>query len=389
MRRYRVAMLAACPFPAARGTPIRILRIAEELARRGHDVDVITYHLGSDLPDAAFRTHRIPNVRTYQKESPGPSYQKVLVLDPLLALKLMQNARRRRYDVIHAHHVEGLFAALPAARLYRLPVVFDVHTLLESELPYYQLGLSRAVLARLGRLLDTRLPRRADHVIAVSEEIRSTIVDRCGLDLCRVSLIPNELFPPVRAAEPVIAADVPTVVYAGNMASYQGVELLLHAFAGAARQWPGLRLRILTDGSFEPYAPLSQSLGIGGSIEVRRASLEQLPQELSAAHVAANPRTACDGLPQKLLNYMAAGCPIVSFAGSARHLVHEENALIVNDGDFAAFSIAILRLVRDRDFARRLGRNAQCQVRNHLTWQHTATDIERVYDRVTSALVPD
>lgn len=393
MRRYRVAMLAACPFPAARGTPIRILRIAEELARRGHDVDVFTYHLGSDQRDAAFRTHRIPNVRTYQKESPGPSYQKVLVLDPLLALKLIQNVRRSRYDVIHAHHVEGLLTALPAARLYRLPVVFDVHTLLESELPFYQLGLSRAVLARLGRMFDSNLPRRADHVIAVSEEIRSTIVGRCGVDACRVSLIPNgveaELFPPVRAAEPDIAADVPTVVYAGNMAAYQGMELLLHAFAGAARLWPGLRLQVLTDGSFEPYALLSRSLGISGSIEVRHTSLEQLPQELSAAHVAANPRTACDGLPQKLLNYMAAGCPIVSFAGSARHLVHEENALIVKDSDVAAFSAAILRLVGDRDFARSLGRNAQCQVRNHMTWQHTAIDIERVYDRVTGVVVPD
>jgi glycosyltransferase involved in cell wall biosynthesis len=176
-------------------------------------------------------------------------------------------------------------------------------------------------------------------------------------------------------------------VYAGNMAAYQGVELLLNAFAGAARQLPGLRLRILTDDSFEPYAPLSQALGIGGSIQVGRTSLEQLPHELSAAHVAANPRTACDGLPQKLLNYMAAGCPIVSFAGSARHLVHEENALIVNDGDVGAFSAAILRLVGDRHFANRLGNNAQDHVRTHMTWQHTANEIERVYERVTSAAV--
>ena len=391
MRRYRVAMLAACPFPAARGTPIRILRIAEELARRGHDVDVVTYHLGSDARDALFRTHRIPNVRTYQKESPGPSYQKLLVLDPLLALKLLQNARRKRYDVIHAHHVEGLLAALPAARIYQLPVVFDVHTLLESELPFYQLGLSRAVLARLGRLFDSSLPRRADHVIAVSEEIRSTIVGRCGVDPCRVSLIPNgvekELFPPARPSRPGDMTDVPTVVYAGNMASYQGVDMLLEAFAGAVCQCPSIRLRILTDGSFEPYGLLAQSLGIGGSIDVRQTSLEQLPLELSAAHVAANPRTACDGLPQKLLNYMAAGCPIVSFAGSARHLVHEENALIVNDGDVGAFSAAILRMVGERDLARRLGRNAQTLVRSHMTWQHTANDIERVYERVTSAVV--
>ena len=173
--------------------------------------------------------------------------------------------------------------------------------------------------------------------------------------------------------------DVPTVVYAGNMASYQGVELLLNAFAGAVCQCPGLRLRILTDGSFEPYALLSRSLGIDGSIEVRRTSSRATTPGVARPRTWRRTRALLARLPQKLLNYMAAGCPIVSFAGSARHLVHEENALIVNDGDVNAFSSAILRLVTDKDFARRLGRNAQKHVRNHMTWQHTATDIERVY----------
>jgi len=386
-------MLAACPFPAPRGTPVRILRIAEEIARRGHDVDVITYHLGSDPASADYGIHRIPNVRTYQKESPGPSYQKLLVLDPLLALKLVQLARRKRYDVVHAHHVEGLLAALPAARLLRLPIVFDAHTLLESELPFYRLGLSRAVLTRVGRLLDSRLPRLANHVVAVSEEIRSTFVGRWNVDPGRVSLIPNgvesELFPSQDPAGPGAAPDVPAVVYAGNMASYQGVELLLAAFAGAVRERKKMQLRIFTDGSFEPYEMLSRSLGIRDRIVIRRTTLEQLPVELSAAQVAANPRVACDGLPQKLLNYMAAGCPIVSFEGSARHLVHEDNALIVRDGDVEAFSAAILRLVDDRDFARRLGRSAQDQVRRNMTWQHTAASIEQVYRRVTGSVARD
>jgi glycosyltransferase involved in cell wall biosynthesis len=167
------------------------------------------------------------------------------------------------------------------------------------------------------------------------------------------------------------------------MAAYQGVDLLLEAFARAARQCPVIRLRILTDGSFEPYESRSRSLGIRDSIEIRGSSLEQLPVELSTAAVAVNPRIACEGLPQKLLNYMAAGCPIVSFAGSARHLVHEANALIVSDGDVDAFSAAIVRLVGDRNFARGLGRNAQRHVRSLMTWQHTATGIEQVYERVT------
>src|SRR5678816_2423168 len=84
-RRYRIAMVAACPFPATRGTPIRIFRIAEQLGRRGHDVDVFTYHLGLSVDGVPFSTHRIANIPSYRKQSPGPTYQKLLVLDPLLA----------------------------------------------------------------------------------------------------------------------------------------------------------------------------------------------------------------------------------------------------------------------------------------------------------------
>ncbi|CAN5167478.1 hypothetical protein BH20GEM2_BH20GEM2_04590 [soil metagenome] len=35
-------MVAACPLPAPRGTPIRILRLAEALALRGHEVHLVT-----------------------------------------------------------------------------------------------------------------------------------------------------------------------------------------------------------------------------------------------------------------------------------------------------------------------------------------------------------
>jgi len=84
---FSVAVIAACPFPIRGGTPIRILRMAESLAARGHHVEVITYHLGQRVVDLPFAVHRIPRVPTYQRLKPGPSYQKLLLVDPLLAAR--------------------------------------------------------------------------------------------------------------------------------------------------------------------------------------------------------------------------------------------------------------------------------------------------------------
>src|SRR3954452_12570780 len=117
-------MVAACPYPARRGTPIRIQRLAEGRAARGHQVHVVTYHYGTGNPGPTLSVHRIPQIKSYQNLSPGPPYVKLALLDPLLAVKLGQVLRRHQVDSIHAPHFEALLGAA-AARLGRnIPLVF-------------------------------------------------------------------------------------------------------------------------------------------------------------------------------------------------------------------------------------------------------------------------
>jgi glycosyltransferase involved in cell wall biosynthesis len=384
--RYRVAIVAACPFPAARGTPVRIFRIAERLAQRGHEVDVFTYHLGAATDHLPFRTHRIANIPSYRKQSPGPSYQKLFVLDPLLAAKLSSALRRERYDVIHAHHAEGLLAAVLARRQLDVPIVYDIHTLLGSELPYYRMGLSRSLLESCGGYLDRRLPRRADHVIAVSEEIRANVMAGAGIAADCVSLIPNgveEIFCAAGSRDTSgCTHSGPVVVYAGTLASYQGFDRLLEAFAIARAGCPSLWLHVYTQSPFDPFEVLAARLGIRDRICVRNVELAELPGNLAAADVAVNPRMECSGMPQKLGNYMATGCPIVTFAGSAKHVTHGTTGLVVPNGDVNAFAFAILQVVGDRTRARELGDAAREFARAELSWQRVAERIEAVYERV-------
>ena len=112
-----VAVVAACPFPYPRGTPTRVYRSAEIVARLGHRVDVITYHLGETERETPFAVHRIRPVGHYHRLAPGPTYQKLLVVDTLLVARLLAFVRRHRVDVIHAHHYEGLLVALPVGLL--------------------------------------------------------------------------------------------------------------------------------------------------------------------------------------------------------------------------------------------------------------------------------
>lgn len=104
----RIAVAAACPFTLRRGTPIRIQRMAEALAERGHEVHVVTYHLGGDDCSAQLRVHRTPEDRHYAKLGPGPSVRKLAVVDRALYHLLKNVLREQKIDIIHAHHYEGL-----------------------------------------------------------------------------------------------------------------------------------------------------------------------------------------------------------------------------------------------------------------------------------------
>ncbi len=84
MRPLSIAMVATCPFHSNLGTPSKILRMSEALAKLEHNIHVITYHFEEDINTEGNNIHRIPNVKYYKKFSPGPTITKLLLLDFLL-----------------------------------------------------------------------------------------------------------------------------------------------------------------------------------------------------------------------------------------------------------------------------------------------------------------
>jgi glycosyltransferase involved in cell wall biosynthesis len=377
-----IAMVAACPFPYPRGTPVRIHRMAEALARRGHRVHVVTYHLGQPLLDPPFEIHRTPRLPTYRKESPGPSLQKLAVVDLLLTWRLRQVLRRHPIDVIHAHHYEGLLAAAAANRHGGPPVIYDAHTALESELGHYLPRPLHHVATKAGTWLDAVLPRQATRVIVVSEALRQRLVGNGAVAPERVTVIGNgveQAHFEVPADRRAAVRSPETLIFTGNLAPYQGIDLLLQAFRLVLEQRPSARLLMVTDSSFAPYESLATELGIRRAIEVTDGTFEELPDFLAQSAVAVNPRIRCHGIPMKVLNYLAAAKPIVSFAGSAHGLEESRAAWIVPDGDIRAFADGIITLLDHPDLARELGANGREFSRTNLSWDNTARRVEAVY----------
>jgi glycosyltransferase involved in cell wall biosynthesis len=384
--RFRIAMVAACPMPARRGTPLRIERLAEALTARGHHVELVTYHVADGPQPLGVPAHRIFRHPVYWRMPVGPSLRKLALYDPALAWKLSRVLTARRFDVIHAHHVEGLLVALPVRLQHRTPLVYDAHTMLSAELPSYAAGPGRSLFGALGGWLDGVLPRRADHVVAVTPDIRDRLIGVHGLEPERVSVVTNgvetESF---RVQTPPPRGDgLVRLIYTGTLAQYQSIDLLLEAFARARQVRRDLRLCIAASSSFEPYEAAARRLGVREAIEVWGDGFAELPLQLAAAAIAVLPRVSCPGIPQKLLNYMAAGKPIVASAGSAKMLEHERTGLVVANGDARAFADAVLRLAGDPQLAEKLGNTARETVAREFSWDRAAERMEPVYQRLAT-----
>ena len=384
-------MIAACPFPAQRGTPVRIYRASEALAQNGHDVHVLTYHFGEPQSEHPFRIHRIPSLPFYRRLAAGPTYTKLFLMDPMLAVKIHMVIQKYGIDLIHAHHYEGLLASIPSSKFRGRPVIYDAHTLLENELPSYSMALPDSVKRMAGKYLDKRLPKFAKRIISVTEEIRQYLIHKAGIDPSRITTIPNgvefERF--TRQIHEQVPDDkTKRIVYTGNFASYQGIDLLLRAFLKICEKSDDVHLCLVSSFSFDSYEKMAAQLGIRDRIEVISCGFDEIPGWLDRADVAVNPRIVCDGLPQKLLNYMAAGKPLVSFSGSAKLIEHGKTGWIVENGDLDAFAQGILFLLRNPEKADELGRNAQRYVQAECTWEKVAEKMAEIYELTLNNQLP-
>ncbi len=384
MTALKIAMVAACPFPANRGTPSRILAMSEGLALLGHEVHVVTYHFGTNQATHGITVHRTPKL-PYHNLSPGPTLVKLTLLDPLLIFKLLAVVRDKRIDVIHAHHFEGALVATLVGKITGITVIYDAHTTLAGELSYYHVAYHRLI----SRFFDRRVPAWADQIISVSDTIAEFLI-RQGIAADAIDVVPTGVViedfeghdpEPIRRQYQLHGRKI--AMYTGTLAEFQGIDYLLDAMAIVLNNDPAALLLCVGDGDIERYRQKSQQLQLADRILFIEAQpFSSIPAFLAAADVVVIPRTECPGIPQKLTNYMAAAKAIVSFAGSAKILVDGENGLVIEDGNVAAMADAISRLLNDRPLRQKLGDQAKESLRGKYDWTSLSKKIQDIYRRI-------
>jgi glycosyltransferase involved in cell wall biosynthesis len=329
----RILMVAPQPVFSPRGTPISILNRCRALTALGHEIDLVTYPMGDDVPVDGLRYLRAPRVPGIGTVKIGPSLAK-LPLDAAVLLRTLVQCATRRYDVIHTNEEAGVFGWM-LHRVGRMAHVYEMHSDLAVVMTNYGLH-ARHPLVRMVGWIERRIVRSADSVVVHFPDQLAVVARRApGTPATLVSDLSIEEDPDPASVQRIrteLASDgAPLIVYAGTLEPYQGVPSLLDALA--ALQHPTARL-VIVGGRPDQVAALRARAGaLGVSPRVTLCGLRdpgEIPAYLRAASVLVSPRSRGNNAPLKLLSYMRSGTPmVVTDIRSHTQLVDSSVALVV------------------------------------------------------------
>ncbi|MBP1746219.1 MAG: glycosyl transferase [Deltaproteobacteria bacterium] len=236
--------------------------------------------------------------------------------------------------------------------------------------------------------------RFADNIIAVSEGVKTDLVEEFNIPPHNIEVIynPIELNRIIELSnDPVEHAffreGIPVILSAGRLVPQKGFDILLKAFRNVIREMDA-RLIILGEGpERESLSRLVDNLAI--TEKVSFLGFQDNPYKfISKADVFVLP-SRYEGLPMVILEAMACGAPIVSTdckSGPGEILQNGRHGVLIPPEDVNALSTAILKLLRDKTLREGFSVSAKERVKEFIVENIVPKYEEMIYNSALSAL---
>ena len=313
-----------------------------------------------------------------------PAFAGLGAIRGVFSLLAVLNRLRRYFRQHRPHIVQGqLFWAYVLGALAAVPAGVAVMIGCRRSLPIFKGGNARHLwLEQLANRVTTL-------VVANSATVRATAIETEGLPADKVITIHNGVTEPAPAdatqvaatrASLAVAPDAAVVVCVANLIEYKGHRDLLAAWADVRQRCPSAVLWLVGDGA-ERRAVAHAAEAVGGVHVLGSRADVRLLLASAALLVQASHQ---EGLPNAVLEGMAAGLPVVAtnVGGTAELVVDGETGLLVAPRDPARLASAIATLLEDADARARMGRAALERVRASFSMTHMVSRYEQLYDRL-------
>jgi len=386
--------------PADRmGGPVPVVAaIAELLARKGHDVRVVTTNANLDLDvdvplDGPVDVDGV-TVRYFRREEP---LRKWLPFVPYLShsmgyayapdMKAGLKTLVPWADVVHTHmpFVYPTYAAARAAKRFGKPLVYHQHG------NYLDVRLARRRLKKSAyiALFEKPIMRRAAALVALTTAERDAFAVLSPGTPCEV--IPNgvDIPPPIEGAAVRIEErlgiprDAQVVLFLGRLQTWKGAGETLEAFVRIESKHP--KAWLVMAGPDE--VGLAEAWRAGHAGESHRivfpgvVSGQEKDDLLDRAALFVLPSLA-EGLSMATLEAMAHRTAILMSPGCNLPEAEEAGAAVIVEKDAGAVGAAMSRLLDDRTTLTAMGEAGRRFVESGYSWDAVTDSLVDLYARV-------
>jgi glycosyltransferase involved in cell wall biosynthesis len=255
--------------------------------------------------------------------------------------------REQRVEILQTHFLDSTYFGALTARWAGVRKVVRVR----NNLGYWLTRKHRLLHRLYGPWIDLTLTNSAEGKAALEAE---------GVPATKIAVIENGVdIERFAAAPPRFAGEVRVGAIA-NLRPVKRLDLLIRSAAELLPRYPHLRFEVAGDGPQRlELEHLIADLGIAGRFRLLGA-VADVPAFLASLDVAVL-CSSSEGMSNAVLEYMAAGRPIVAtrVGANAQLLRDGEDGLLIEAENSAELTNGIERLVSDSEVARRLGASAR------------------------------
>ncbi|MHB9154964.1 MAG: glycosyltransferase family 4 protein [Endomicrobiales bacterium] len=341
-------------------------QMAAALSALGHQVHIVARGTRSGatrispgvmVHQLAFRELSFPG--SWRLDKSFPLYW--LAYSWLVSRRLCRIIREHKVDLVESPNwgLEGYWYCLRR----RIPVVVRLHVPTPD---YARLGILPSKLrARTVLRLERSFASRADAVSAPSRYLAEQIRREYGLSR-KIAVVPNgvslERFP----YDPDAESAAPTVLYVGRLEENKGVGCLLEAIPRILEMVPEAECILAGRNPGDPAVRKAWEKFAHNTIASGRVRLtgELPPEEVRGLYqrcwVCVVPSLS-EAFGLTAVEAMACGRPVVAAAAGGLGEIVEQGltGILVPPSDPGAIARSVVRLLRDRELRRRLGKKAR------------------------------
>ena len=355
MGAVRITYITHTRFPTEKAHGHQVAQVCGALASLGHTVTLVTPTVGSSTTKDPWKYYDVPKIFEIRRLTQFDALNSRIVPGILAFAVSMWSYRRalKRYlqnnpaDLLYVRSAAVLETALQTGR----PVIMEIHTIPRLALKTFVGRLNRCVAV----VCLTGLQRDALLKCGVSEE--KIVVEPDGVSLERFQNIEESSSAKEHWGLP---CDVPIVGYVGSLATghglSKGLDELLSAFA--MLQGNSFLGWIVGGPAGEVHRLQRKAAALHLKDTMRfqsRIGASDVPSAICACDICVYPAPASsdpffrrDTSPLKLLEYLAAGKPVVcADLPPIRDIVDEKAVVFCNPGDPKSLAAAIAAVITD------------------------------------------